>query len=64
MKAISYLLKSDFRNFLIHETPIKLVSIQEISYDYEENVTTTVKDKLERIPLTLRDRGVSKPLKP
>ena len=49
MKAISYLQVSEYRLFyFFQEESIKPVIIQEISYDGNDKVKTTVKDKMEK----------------
>ena len=51
MKAISYLLLSEFWLIFVLEKPVKHITIQEVSYDRNDKVKMTVKDKIKKIQL-------------
>ena len=57
MKAISYLLISKYW-LIFHEKPVKPITIQEISYDRNDKVKMTVKDKIKNFNYFLQERSV------
>ena len=49
MKAISYLLLSEiWLIYFFYEKPVKPITIQEVSYDQNDKVKMTVKDKIKK----------------
>ena len=57
MKAISYLLISKYWPSF-HEKPVKPITIQEISYDRNDKVKMTVKDKIKNFNYFFQERSV------